>query len=245
MKSVGPERPVHQLPSELLVHDSLSPCPYLPGQVARMPMRLPIMALRPADLSLRLAAGDRRQGLLLYRPACPMCRACIPLRLNLDEFQPSRTQRRVFRRGEATIETRIGRPKLSADRVALYNRHKLGRGLLTNDGLIRADDYEEFLVESCTETFELSYWYNDKLIGIAIADRAADGLSAVYCYFDPDAGRLSPGTYSIMKQADLCRRWSLRYLYLGLYVAECSALAYKINFKPHEQLIDGQWVKGA
>lgn len=242
MKTVGGERHVPKLPSELLVHDTLSACPYLPGQVARLPMRLPTKALRPAEFSARLAAGDRRQGLLLYRPACPMCRACIPVRLNIADFRPSRTQRRVFKRGEAVIETHIGKPRLSADRVALYNRHKVLRGLLTNDGLIRPDDYEEFLVDSCTETMEISYFHEGRLIGIAIADRADDALSAVYCFFDPDAGHLSPGTYSILKQVDLCRRWGLQYLYLGLYVADCAALSYKKNFHPQQRLVEGNWV---
>lgn len=243
MKRVGPERRFAAAPTELLVHDSLTACPYLPGQVARLPMRLPVRGLRASEFSSRLEAGDRRQGLLLYRPACPMCRACIAVRLDINDFQPSRTQRRVYRRGEEMIETRLGRPRLSRDRVDLYNRHKLERGLLTNDGLIRPEDYEEFLIDSCAETFELSYYLDERLIGIAIVDRAADALSAVYCYFDPREGKLSPGTYSILKQVELCRRWGLRYLYLGLYVEDCIALNYKSNFHPQERLIDGEWVK--
>lgn len=241
MKPVHSDRRPFSSPSELLVHDSLTSCPYLPGQVARLPMRLPVRALRPTELSLRLEAGDRRQGLLLYRPACPMCRACIPVRLDVHDFKPSRTQRRVFRRGEEMIETRVGRPRMSLDRVHLYNRHKLERGLLTSDGLIRPEDYEEFLIDSCAETFELTYLLGDKLIGVAIVDRAADALSAVYCYFDPNFGRLSPGTFSILKQVDLCQRWGLRYLYLGLYVSGCEPLIYKTHFRPQERLIAGSW----
>ncbi|HYD49081.1 MAG TPA: arginyltransferase [Terriglobales bacterium] len=243
MKRLTNDRRLSPAPSELLVHDSLTTCPYLPGQVARLPMRLPVRGLRPAEFSERLAGGDRRQGLLLYRPACPMCRACIAVRLDVEEFVPNRTQRRILKRDQAVIDTRIGPPRLSRDRVELYNRHKIERGLLTNDGLIRAEDYEEFLIDSCAETFELAYYVDNRLIGVAIVDRAADALSAVYCYFDPAQAKLSPGTYSILRQVELCRRWGLRYLYLGLYVAGCDALAYKINFHPHERLIDGRWCK--
>jgi arginyl-tRNA--protein-N-Asp/Glu arginylyltransferase len=31
-------------------------------------------------------------------------------------------------------------------------------------------------------------------------------------------------------------------LYLGLFVAECSSMAYKARYLPHERLYDGQWV---
>lgn len=228
-------------PTELLVYDGVLRCPYLPGQTARLPLRLPSRPLRPEELSRRLATGDRRQGYFLYRPSCPECRACEAIRIDVAEFRPSKTQRRVLRRGDAAIETSIGAPAVSAERVALYNRHKKERGLLVGDGLIGAGDYREFLVETCAESFELTYRLDGRLLGVAVADRAADGLSAVYCYFDPDAAKLSPGTYSILKLIEICQRWKLRYLYLGLYVRGCRPMEYKVRFLPHERLIAGRW----
>lgn len=228
-------------PPEWLVWDEPSACPYLAGQTAHLPLRLPMRRLRPAEFSLRLDAGDRRQGLLLYRPSCPQCSACEAIRLEVDSFRPNTTQRRLFRRGEARLRTEIGRPALSPEKVALYNRHKVGRGLLTGDGAIDEDGYEQFLVESCTDTIELSYWLDDRLVGVAVADRAADALSAVYCFYDPADAALGPGTYSILKQVALCREWGLRYLYLGLYVTGCDAMTYKARFLPHERLIGSEW----
>ena len=228
-------------PPELLVDDRAFPCPYLPSRTARLPMRLPGRSLERDELSLRLASGDRRQGLFLYRTACPSCRACEPLRIELSAFEPSKTQRRTYRRGEELIETRVGKPAVTPERIALYNRHKIERGLLVRGDLIDAIGYEDFLVESCVETIEITYRIGRKLIGVAIADRAADALSAVYCYFDPAHEKLSPGTYSILKMAELCREWGLRYLYLGLYVAGSRTMAYKARFLPHERLIGGEW----
>ena len=75
-----------------------------------MPLRLPLRRLQPAELAQRLAAGDRRQGLLLYAPTCPTCTACEAIRVDVNDFQPSATQRRVFRRGEATLQTEVGPP---------------------------------------------------------------------------------------------------------------------------------------
>jgi arginine-tRNA-protein transferase len=228
-------------PPEWLVWDEPSSCPYLPAQTARLPLRLPLRRLRPEELAQRLAAGDRRQGLLLYRPRCPACSACEAIRIDVEEFRPSATQRRVFRRGEARLRTEIGPPVVSAEKAALYNRHKVERGLLIGDGLIDEEGYEQFLVESCADTIELRYHCDNALVGVAVADRAADALSAVYCFYDPGHAALSLGTYSILKQIALCRSWKLRYLYLGLYVGDCRAMRYKAGYLPHERLIGGVW----
>jgi arginine-tRNA-protein transferase len=228
-------------PREWVVYDEYSRCPYLPGQIARLPLRLPVRPLSPQVLSARLAAGDRRQGMLLYRPRCPGCRACEAIRIDVNEYRSTRTQRRVQRRGDAVLKMEIAAPALSEEKVALYNRHKVERRLLVGDGLLDTELYGEFLVDSCAETFEMTYWLAGQLVGVAIVDRAADALSAVYCFFDPRESRLSIGTYSILKQMELCRQWGLRYLYLGLYVDGCATMDYKARFRPHQRLVDGAW----
>jgi len=214
---------------------------YLPGRVARLPLRLPARPLNREEFSRRLEEGDRRQGVLLYRPACPMCQACEAIRIDVESFAPSRTQRRIERRGDVELDTEIGKPSLTMEKVALYNRHKIERRLVVGDDLVDAGGYEQFLVETCTETLEIRYRFRGELVGVAISDRATDALSAVYFYFDPGYSQFSPGTYSILRQLSLCREWGLRYLYLGLFVAGCRSLAYKSSYLPHERLVDGVW----
>jgi arginine-tRNA-protein transferase len=192
-------------------------------------------------MAVRLERGDRRQGVFLYRPNCAACRACEPIRIDVDAFRPSRTQRRVFRQGESALETRMTRPKASTEKVELYNRHKIDRDLVTTDGLIDVEEYGQFLVESCTDTIELDYYHEGTLVGVAVSDRANGSLSAVYCFYDPAYGALSIGTYSILKHIALCRDRGLRYLYLGLYISGCRAMEYKMRFLPHERLVDGEW----
>lgn len=230
-------------PPELLVYDEDTNCPYLEGRVARLPMRLPTRPLTASEFSERLHAGDRRQGLVLYRPNCPSCVACEAIRLDVEHFEANKTQRRVHRRGRRLLEVELGPPQLSADRVALYNKHKIGRSLLGEGDPIDETGYGAFLVDSCTETLELRYSRVDtgELVGLAIIDRGSDALSAVYTYFDPEQPKLSLGVFSILEQIELCKRWGLRWLYLGLYVGDCSSMAYKANYLPHQRLHDGQW----
>lgn len=226
----------------MLVWDQTEPCPYLPGRVARMPMRLPLRPLTPVETDEHLARGDRRHGRLLYRPSCATCLACEAIRLDVQRFRPSRTHRRILRRGAAALSIEMGEPELSEERLALYEKHKQGRGLLgPSSRPLDADGYYGFLVDRCLDAFEIRYRFEGRLVGVAVTDRGASSLSAVYCYFDPDLSRLSIGTYSILEQAALCRRWGLQYLYLGLYIADNRHMSYKSRFKPHERLVDGHW----
>jgi len=179
--------------------------------------------------------------MFLYRPTCAPCNACEAIRVDVRDFRPSKTQRRVFRRGAASLTTELAAVSCSPEKVDLYNRHKTERGLLVRQELIDEAGYEQFLVDSCADTFELRYRLADKLVGVAIADRGEDALSAVYCYYDPAYAKLSPGTYSVLKLIHICRTWSIPYLYLGLYIAACKPMTYKARYFPHERLIDGKW----
>jgi arginine-tRNA-protein transferase len=104
-----------------------------------------------------------------------------------------------------------------------------------------AKSYFGFLVDRCVDAFELRYYLGDELVGVAITDRGASALSAVYCHFDPRHARLSIGTYSILKQVELGLELGCAYLYLGLYIADNSHMRYKARFGPHERLVDGRW----
>lgn len=228
-------------PPELIVYDRLQPCPYLSDRVARMPLRIPARLLQRNELEQRLEIGDRRQGIFLYRTSCPGCRACEPIRIEVSAFQPNRSQRRALVKGNERITVEVADPIADERRVELYNRHKELRGLSSDRDGIDLEGYREFLVVSCCESFELRYRLDGELIGVALVDRSEDSLSAVYCFYDPVLERLGIGTYSVLKQIELCKSWNLRYLYLGLYIGESERMKYKARFLPHQRLIDGTW----
>lgn len=228
-------------PPELVVYDREQACPYLRERTSRLPLRLPSRPLSHQELDERLTRGDRRQGFVLYKPQCPSCHACEAIRIDVRKYELSASQKRTLRRGDRELVVRMGQPSVDHRRVEIYNAHKAGRGLRDGQPPIDADGYRDFLVASCCDTFELAYHSGSSLAGIAIVDRAEDALSAVYCCYDPAFSRYGIGTYSILKQLELCRKWGLSYLYLGLYIAECTTMQYKATFLPHERLLDGRW----
>ncbi|MCH2109261.1 MAG: arginyltransferase [Polyangiaceae bacterium] len=229
-------------PPELVVYDREQPCPYLKDRSSRLPLRLPSRPLTRPELEERLQAGDRRQGYVLYRPACNECRQCEAIRLPVQEYRLSKTQARILRRAEKELEIRIAAPSVDERRVELYNRHKSERGLGDEQPEIDAEGYRAFLVASSCDTFELSFWKDNELIGVAICDRSSESLSAVYCCYDPQYSKYSLGTISILHQLSLCKKWSLDWLYLGLYISGCQAMEYKARYLPHQRLINDDWV---
>jgi arginyl-tRNA--protein-N-Asp/Glu arginylyltransferase len=225
---------------EVLVRDELEPCVYLDDREARLPLRWQLRPLKGPQLDELLALGDRRVGGALYRPSCPACRACETIRVPVADFRPSRSQRRVWRRGQRELEVRFASPTMSDAHVALFNKHRRLRGLARREGDMPREGYANWLVRSCCESVELRYLRGDALIGVALLDVGERDASAVYTFFDPDHGELSPGTYSILWQLDWARRMGLRHLYLGLYVAGNRHMAYKVRFHPHERRAAGE-----
>jgi arginine-tRNA-protein transferase len=230
------------VPPEVVVHDEEEACVYLPGRRARQPLREPVRPLTGAEFDERLAGGDRRAGTLLYNQACPSCAACEALRVDVRAFEPSRSQRRAHAKADPAVTVQLGPIEVNDARIALYRAHERGRGL-DRDGRppIDALGYESIFAMSCVEGFELRYLVGGRLAGVAITDRGARALSAVYTFWDPAYAALSLGTYSILTQIALARRMGLDWLYLGLAIRDNHSMAYKLAFMPHERRIDGGW----
>ena len=233
-------------PPEIVVRDEEDACVYLPGRRARQPLRQPLRRLTAAEFDTRLAAGDRRAGSLLYNQACPSCAECQAIRVDVRTFVPSRSQRRAQARGDGAVTVELGPIVVDDRRVTLYRTHELGRGLDHGERPpIDALEYESFFAHSCVEAFEVRYLVGGKLCGVAITDRGARSLSAVYMFWDPAYAVLSLGTYSILTQIALAQAWDLDWLYLGLAIRENRSMAYKLAFMPHERRVGGAWQRFA
>jgi arginine-tRNA-protein transferase len=227
---------------EILTQDAPEPCPYLPGRTARLPLRWQTRPLTPAELDLALDAGDRRVGRMLYRTACAPCRACEPLRILVDDFTPTRSQRRVWRRNaDVTVET--GPVTFTEEKLALFNRHKLERGLSESGTPLTRLGYTGWFVDACCPAVEMRYRVGTRLVAVGILDVGARDTSSVYFYFDPDEHKRSLGVFSVLVEMAWQKARGGRYHYLGLYVEDCAHLRYKATYFPHERLVGGAWAR--
>lgn len=230
-------------PETRIVHDRFEPCIYRPGQVARCPARVPKDKLDREQLDLLLGEGDQRVGGTVFRTVCPFCHACEPVRIDVNAFKLSKSQQRVFRRNRAFLRVEIGPPELSRKRVALWNRHRQARGLLTEHSRRDPVGYQEWLVESCTDTVEFRYWLADRLAAVSILDLGTTSANSAYCYFDPRLAKMSLGVYSVLHEVEWCREQGMDWYYLGLWAADAAALRYKTNYYPHERFVRGKWTR--
>ena len=225
----------------VIVHDELTPCPYLDGIDARMPLEYPRGGISPAAFDRLLESGYRRSGIFVYYPQCPNCNECVPTRVDVQNFSLSKSMRRVIKRGDREFQTCWNVPTADRKRAELYNRHRNQRDLATDDSDVSVETYHSFLASSCTETLELSLVMAGRLVGISIMDVGESSVSAVYTLFDESAAKYSPGTFAVLKQIEWAAENQRRHVYLGLYVRDNVHLNYKARFKPQQRLQGGTW----
>lgn len=225
----------------LFFSTELSPCPYLEQQFERR-LVLPLGPETSEDDQNRLVlAGFRRSQTYAYRPTCPGCRACVPVRVPVERFDMTRSWRRILKRN-ADLSVEEKPPLATDEQFALFSCYLAGRhadGGMADMGMA---EYRS-MVEDCPGTSRIIEWRREdrSLIGVSITDQVRSGLSGVYKFFDPDEAKRSLGTQIILWHILRAMELGLPYAYLGYWIEGSPKMAYKARFKPLEQLTDRGW----
>jgi arginyl-tRNA--protein-N-Asp/Glu arginylyltransferase len=221
-----------------------SQCGYLPDQIWSLKYEH-FLNIRPKEYLDRMNHGWRRFGATLFRPRCPSCTACQPLRVLVDQFQPDRSQRRNRHANRGSVELRIGEPTITEDRLALYDRYHAYQAETKgwpDRPVLDVMSYVESFVDNPFPTREYSYYLENRLVGVGFVDDLPRAYSAIYFYYDPDERRRGLGTWNVLSILDRARANGIPYLYLGYFVRGCESMAYKARFRPHELLsASGMW----
>ncbi len=204
-------------------------CPYLPGRTARFEYFF-AQDLDGGDLEELLSAGWRKFGRYFFRPECPGCRSCVPLRVPVAGFRPSKGQRRVISKNRNT-GVRFGALRPMPEIFSIYEEH-------SRDRFGRKAELDEFLFNfyqpSCPGV-QSEYYVSGKLMAAGFLDRSSTGLSSVYFVFRSEFARHSPGIYSVIREIELAGSLALPYYYLGYHVEGCARMEYKAGFRPHQR----------
>lgn len=214
-------------------------CPYLPDR--EIQLELGLMLPDATHFDDLLARGYRRLGQVFYLPACGECQECLPIRVPLADFSPSRSQRRLWRRSAERFEVRLLPPAFDEEHFELYHRHSLHVSQENTPG--EPESYVRAFLLSTVETHLVEYRVEGEVVAVSIIDEGASAISSVYTFWNPDRARLSAGTFSALWEMRWARELGKTHYYLGYYIADCSRMSYKSRFAPYELMSwqNGEW----
>ncbi len=223
-----------------------SPCPYLASREERK-VFTHLIGKRAVTLNDTLTqSGFRRSQTIAYRPACETCRACVSVRVKVDEFASSKSLRRVAERNEDLTAT-VVRSEPTSEQYSLFRGYlnaRHGDGGMADMTVL---DYAMMIEDSHVETRLVEYRAGatsvsrGTLLAVCLTDLLADGLSMVYSFYEPDVQSRSLGTHMILDHIERARKLRLPHLYLGYWVEGSRKMAYKARFLPQERLGMNGW----
>jgi leucyl-tRNA---protein transferase len=212
-----------------------------------------MLDVTPDELGAMLARGWRRFGPCYFRPQCAACEECVTLRVRVDDFHPTRSQRRARNRA-SRLRRVVSRPIVDDARLALYRKwhaeRESHRGWEASP--LRAERYALDFAFPHPAAREATYWDGDRLVGVGLFDEVPDALSAIYFFYDPELRRDSLGVANVVALIEEARAAKKAWMYLGYRVSGCESLEYKSGFVPHELLArrpaddqNASWIGGA
>lgn len=219
-------------------------CSYLPGKQAVTLVADPQAVIQPGVYAELIDYGFRRSGNYLYRPRCPDCEACVPVRIPAARFAPHRRHRRTWRRN-ADLRVMATPAGYREEQFTLYRRYVRSRH--PNGGMDEADPrrYLEFLTADWCDTVFYEFRDGRRLLAVAVADLLPQGLSAVYTFFDPDEKARSLGVHAVLWEIVETQRRRRAWVYLGYWIRECQKMSYKADYRPLQMFRHGRWVEVA
>lgn len=214
-------------------------CAYIPDNKVRMNYKYVPRATTEYATAV-IQRGWRRFGKYYFHPICNGCNECKSLRIDVNTFKHSRSQKKALKRN---VNTRIivQKPSLTQMHIDLYDKYhnfKSDKDGWKQKSISQQEYYENFVDGAHDFGKEVLYVVDDKLVGVDLIDVLDDGISSIYFFYDPEYSHLSLGVFSLLYQIKLAKILDLEWIYLGYWVEGCKAFAYKPNFKPH-QILDG------
>lgn len=219
------------------------PCPYLPDRLER---KVVTELIGPDAEALHEAlsrAGFRRSHSIAYAPACPGCSACLPVRISVDGFTWKKTFRRTMK-ANTDLSGAWAPAAATTEQFRLFSRYQQSRHAGGDMAMMGYFEYRSMVEDSPIDTAVAEFRTpDDELWAVALVDRLADGLSAVYSFFEPGHDSRSLGTYMVLWMVTECQRLGLPHLYLGYWIPNSPKMAYKARFQPLEVFGAGGWTR--
>ena len=220
-------------------------CPYIKGKIERKLFTAlygrNTISLND-DLSLQ---GFRRSQKVLYRPLCSNCSACLSIRVKVNEFYYSKSQKRVINKNKKLIRVKK-KPEATDEQFEIFKKYLNCRHLNGGMSDMDAHEFSSMIEETNVDSQIFEYWEFKKeekkqLAAVCLTDTNRDGLSMVYSFYDPKCNSQSLGKFMILDHINLTKKRDLDYLYLGYWIRGNPKMGYKSNYFPAEVFYKNQW----
>lgn len=213
-------------------------CSYLPEQQEQL-IVLQENTINVELFEQLLSLGFRRSGDTLYKPHCPNCQACQPIRIPVHQFSPSRRQKRTLKNNR-DLSWSIANAT-SDEHYQLYQQYIEQRH---HDGPMyppSREQYDNFIQCAWHQPQLIEIRNNNELIGVAITDVLPHSLSAIYSFFSPTQEKRSMGALMILIQCRIAKLMGKDFLYLGYQIDASRKMNYKKAYQPYEILTANGW----
>ena len=183
------------------------------------------------------AEGWRHFGIIFvrYRTAIHSGKryTVLPLRVDLERFTLSRSQKRVLAKNRDTKV--ILRPSsVDGAKELLFEKHRARFDENVPDSLFNFLSPNPAAVPC--PNLELCVYLGNKLLGVTFLDVGATATSAVYAIFDPEEAKRSLGILMMLHSIEFSRAQACRYYYPGYAYREPFTYDYKKRFTGLEYL---------
>jgi len=212
-------------------------CPYLENKIFTS-KNLIVNSIDNEGLESLLENGYRHFGTYFFKPECFLCNKCRPIRIPVDSFNLSRSDKRVINKNKMFSVNIIDKSESYTEYYNLYCEHKK-----------RFKDKSEESYDNWISSFFADQSFNkileikdrDNLVAVTHLDVTKNIISAVYCYWNKNYGAYSPGKFSILSGIEKAKKMNIKYYYLGYYIKENVHMSYKKHYQPNQILVDDEW----
>lgn len=218
------------------------PCNYIPSEQERLLVAIDPVVQTPENYEQLMTLGFRRSGAQVYRPHCEVCHACQSIRVPVNQFSLSRSQKRTLKKAKHFT---LCLNQNCTDIMQYYPLFETYINRRHSDGSMypaTEEQYQNFVAINWLTVAYLEVYDQQKLISVSVVDVLPDSFSAVYTFFDPDYDKYSLGRFAILQLIEQAKANHKQFVYLGYQVDECRKMNYKTQYKPYQRLIGGNWV---
>lgn len=201
--------------------------------------------ITPFEMDFLLAEGWRNFGTYFFRHNIGICkgelRRVIPLRIRLQDFTLSKSQRRNLERN-SDLQIIIRPILIDEEKERLFHRHKMRFEEHIPETIYTFLSHHPAKIPS--EAFEICVYEEEKLIAVSFFNEGLDSVSGIYAMFEPTETKRGLGILTMLLEIQYAQKHGKSFYYQGYAYEGESFYDYKKRFRALEMFDwEGNWLE--